>query len=101
MVDCPMRHVVGRWRSQESRRRRTGGAGGLTMPRGCRMTANSVATPAGGTSIRGVATPTSALARAMASVGGGMLMRGRTRHSSGASGGPGQWSSGACPSGDA
>jgi hypothetical protein len=58
------RHVVGGRRSQESRRRRTGGAGGLTQPHGDSAGPGVVErrptlapTPAGGTSTRGPPPP--------------------------------------------
>jgi hypothetical protein len=87
------RHVVGRrrrcavgGRSQESRRRRTGGTGGLTRPHGDGVGPGVVerrpalaATPAGGTSTGGAAIPTSALARATDAVDSGSRTRGRGR----------------------
>jgi hypothetical protein len=78
------RHAIGGRRSQESwrRHRRTGSAGGLARPHGdgagprvVERQPTLAAAPAGGASTRGAATPTSALARATATVGGGMLMK--------------------------
>jgi hypothetical protein len=90
------RHAVG-WRSQEGRRRGTGGTRGLARPHGdgpgpgvIEGRPRLAATPAGWTTTRGAATPTAALAGTTTSVGGGRLTRGRRDGRCGASRGPGR-----------
>jgi hypothetical protein len=84
-------HTVRRWRghavvrcSQESRRQGTGGTRCLARPHGDGPGPGVVegrprvaATPAGGTTTRGFATPTAALVGATTSVGRGSWTRGR------------------------